>query len=108
MDVPCYIDSKIVSEFSNEFSFHQVSFMEKNEGRFQLWAVENIKYINVEIYFAAQNGHLECIKVLAPLCENPNTPLFETSGFFPDGNTPIQAAEKNGHDEIKKFLQSFL
>ena len=59
------------------------------------------------IYLAAQNGHLECIKVLAPLCKNPNTPLF----VKPDessAQTPIQAAEMNGHDEIKSFLQSFL
>ena len=106
VDAPCYIDSKIVSEFSNEFSFLQTSFNEKNAGILQLAAVENIKQINFEIHFAAQNGHLECIKVLAPLCENPNTPLLKA--IFLEGKTPIQAAEKNGHDEIKKFLQSFL
>ena len=49
---------------------------------------------------------LECIKFLAPLCENPNTPLFEKPALFAE--TPIQAAEKNGYDEIKSFLQSLL
>ena len=63
----------------------------------------NLKISMLQLAIAAQNGHLECIKVLAPLCENPNTPLGN-----PGGKTPIQAAEKNGHDEIKKFLQSFL
>ena len=205
VDVPCYIDSKIILEFSNESSFWK-AFIENNAGILQLLAVEYIKDINEErflkavdknkldvikvlapllqypnpsvkkfggitpisvaasrghlnlikflvpltqnpnlligipihaaamnghadvikylapltknpnaqdsmgrtpIYLAAQNGHLECIKVLAPLCKNPNTPLF----VKPDessAQTPIQAAEMNGHDEIKSFLQSFL
>ena len=57
------------------------------------------------IYLAAWFGHLECIKFLAPLCENPNTPLFASPES--SAETPIQVAEKKGHDEIKTYLQSF-
>ena len=54
------------------------------------------------IFWAASRGHLDVIKVLAPLCKNPNTaPTFEKC-------TPIQVAERNGHDEIKRILQSYI
>ena len=53
------------------------------------------------IYFASLTGHLECIKVLAPFCENPNTPNFV-------GRTPIQVAEEKGYVEIKRILQSYI
>ena len=52
-------------------------------------------------YKAARLGYLECTKVLAPFCENPNIPAF-------DGCTPIQVAEENGYVEIKRILQSYI
>ena len=168
LDIPCYINSKVVSEFSNELSFHK-PLEEKDAGIFQLSALLNIQYIiyrgyliqiaasknqlnlikvlvplfdypnayhysihaaaitghadvikylaplsknpnapdtmgKTPIYLAAKYGHLECIKALAPLCKNPNTPLFAN----PESSAEIQVAEKNGHDEIKSYLQSFL
>ena len=171
LDIPCYINSKVVSEFSKELSFHK-ALEEKDAGIFQLSALLNIQYIiyrgyliqiaasknqlnvikvlvplfdynpnayhypihaaaitghadvikylaplsknpnapdtmgKTPIYLAAKYGHLECIKALAPLCKNPNTPLFAKPES--SAQTPIQAAEMNGHDEIKSFLQSFL
>ena len=53
------------------------------------------------IFFAVQQGFLDVIKILAPFCKNPNTPTFS-------GLTPIQRAERNGSDEIKSFLQSYI
>ena len=50
------------------------------------------------IYVAAQNGHLEVVKVLASIIENPNAPA--------DGFTPIYIAAEMGHLEIVKLLAS--
>ena len=98
VDVPCYIDSKIVSEFSNEFSFPQ-ALKEKNAGILQLLAVENIKHHKViYCYLAASRNQLNLIKVLAPLLEYPNAPLMH------DGYTPIHAAASMGHADVIKYL----
>ena len=48
-------------------------------------------------YLAAQEGHAEIVKILAPLTDNPNAPDEY-------GITPIYWAEHNGHSEIVKIL----
>ena len=50
-----------------------------------------------EAYWAAYYGHIDIIKILAPLTDNPNCPNK-------DGYTPINLAAKNGHTEIVKIL----
>ena len=46
---------------------------------------------------AAKNGHIEFIKILVPLTNNPNAPDS-------DGKTPIYEAALHGHTEIVKIL----
>ena len=48
------------------------------------------------IYGAAQNGHTEIVKILAPLTDNPNAPNNS-------GCTPSSIAE---NIEIQRFLKS--
>ena len=49
------------------------------------------------IHLAAENGHTEIVKILAPLTDNPNASNEA-------GITPIYLAAKNGHTEIVKIL----
>ena len=49
------------------------------------------------IYWAAKNGHMEIVKILAPLTDNPNAPNNW-------GETPSSVAENK---EIRRFLKSF-
>ena len=46
---------------------------------------------------AAENGHTEIVKILAPLTDNPNAP-------DENGRTPIHWAAYYGHTEIVKIL----
>ena len=48
--------------------------------------------------YAAEHGHFEVIKTLAPLSENPNASV--NCYYF----SPISSAVRNGHLEIIKFL----
>ena len=59
------------------------------------------KYGETPINLAALNGHLEIVRFLAPLSENPNAPNE-------DGETPIDVANDGGHNEIVQFLQSYI
>ena len=52
------------------------------------------------IHRAAQNGHLEVVKMLANFTENPNA----TNS---DGLTPIHLAAMNGHTQVVKYLSKF-
>ena len=54
------------------------------------------------IYIAAENGHVDVIKVLAPLCDNPNAPVCH----FP-WDTPIQVAARN-KNEIIEILTPYI
>ena len=97
VDVPCYIDGEVV-EKSNEITFEEVlmnlylnpayedALKEKYPGFLQILAPLNEnpnKYPSeievytddneTPIYWAATNGHLEIIKVLAPIIKNPNS-----------------------------------
>ena len=102
VDVPCFIDGKIVSEFAYGFSFDQ-AFKKNNAGILQLLAVNPNASINQEgFYFApiieaAHHGHLNVIKILAPLTKNPHSP---TRTIF----TAIHAAAREGHADIIKYL----
>ena len=49
------------------------------------------------IHFAAQEGHTEIVKILAPLTDNPNAPNN-------NGETPSSVAY---NAKIKKILKSF-
>ena len=46
---------------------------------------------------AAERGHSEIVRILAPLTKNANAPA-------PNGNTPIHTAAFKGHSEIIKIL----
>ena len=49
------------------------------------------------IHHAAREGHLDVIKFLAPLIENPNAPNIY-------GDTPIHEAASFGHLDVIRFL----
>ena len=49
------------------------------------------------MYWAACNGYIEIVKILAPLTNNPNVP-------DKSGKTPIYWAAKHGYTEIVKIL----
>ena len=53
------------------------------------------------IYWAANNGHTEIVKILAPLTDNPNAP-------DKNGKTPIHWAAQIGHTETVKILTTFV
>ena len=57
------------------------------------------------IYIASKHGHVNAIKILAPLVEYPNDSCTDY-----DGNvyTPIQIAKKNGHIHIVEIIQSYI
>ena len=48
---------------------------------------------DVEIYHATVFGHLEIIKFLAPLTDNPNSPCK-------DGKTPLHVAAEKGYLKV--------
>ena len=96
VDVPCYIDSKVVSEFSNYVSFAQ-AFKENNMGIVQLLAAKNIKDTKLSIAVAIGKNQVDLIKVLAPLLEDPND-------FVWKGMTPISMAADKGYLDVIKVL----
>ena len=53
------------------------------------------------IITAAENGHVEVIKFLAPLTDNPNAPNIY-------GETPISIADNRGYTNIVKVLKEVL
>ena len=53
------------------------------------------------IHMAAMEGHTDVLKFLAPLTKHPNE-----GKFF--GNTPIECAQRAGHHEFARLLQSFI
>ena len=110
VDVPCFIDANAV-EKSNEFTFER-AFEEKELGILQILASmeNNPKYAGVkhESYFkrhfigiAVIGGHLNIVKILAPITKHPNS----YSGEYEC--TPIHDAAWDGHVDILKFLLSF-
>ena len=61
--------------------------------------IDNIETLNGRnpIHFAAMNGHLEIVKVLAKFADVPNAP-------DDNGTTPINYAAMDGNLEIVEFL----
>ena len=55
--------------------------------------------IHTPFYWAANFGHTEIVRILAPLADNPNAPAE-------NGETPIYVAASKGHTEIVKYLAS--
>ena len=54
------------------------------------------------IHLAAENGHLEVMKLLIKKTNNPNSPEFK------NGKTPLHLAAENGHVDIIKILIKYL
>ena len=50
------------------------------------------------LYLAACNGHIEIVKFLVPLTDNPNTKDVY-------GRTPMCLVAEEGHTEIVKYLE---
>ena len=46
-------------------------------------------------------GHVDIIRFLAPLTENPNVPAN-------DGRTPIDLATRNGHQDVVDELNRYV
>ena len=63
---------------------------------------EEYEYGRMAIFPAACEGHVDIVKYFAQLVENPNAPSAK------HGETPLELAKKYGHDEIVKFLQSYI
>ena len=52
---------------------------------------------------AARKGHIDIVKFLAPLIENPNAPSYQR---FP--MSTIQMAEIYGHTNVAKYLKKLM
>ena len=104
VDVPCYIDDKVLSDFTHQVSF-KLAFNEANAGFLQLLAVENINQINsAKILDSIRLNQLNLVKVLAPLLKTPNAKTIGESSTQFDGLTPIFLAVNRGQLETIKFL----
>ena len=114
MDVPCFINSDAV-EKSTEFTFER-ALEERELGILQILAsMEDNPNPNDDredhrngfrmtaIQIAAMDGHLNIIKILAPITRNPNS-----IGDDMDIGTPILIAAFEGHVGIIKFLVTFI
>ena len=53
------------------------------------------------MHIAADRGHVNILRFLAPLMKNPNEPHF----VF---RTPIDVAKQNGYGEFARILQSYI
>ena len=133
VDIPCFIDSHAV-EKSTQFTFER-ALEERELGILQILASIDYKPSECRVLYcgigrdirrAAFEGHLNIIRILAPITSNPN---FETLIHFaamngqvdvlkflapltknPNSNggcTPrsIQVAQQRGHHELARFLQ---
>ena len=143
VDIPCFIDSHAV-EKSTQFTFERA--LEESElGILQILASIDYKpsecrvlYCGIgrDIRLAVFGGHLNIVRILAPITSNPNfetlihfaamngqvdvlkflAPLTKVYGhklpnpnvgkFF--GNTPIECAQRARHHEFARLLQSFI
>ena len=107
VDVPCFIDSDAVQK-SSEYTFER-AYDERELGILQILASmkDNPNEYKVDslvinaIDFAAMKGHLNIIKILAPITKNPNS-IKKQISF-----TPMHYAAFNGDIGILKFLVSF-
>ena len=98
VDVPCYIDRDSV-EKSTEYTFER-ALEELNFGVLQILAsmknnpneAEEARNGLTPIAIAARDGHLNIIKILAPITYHPST------------FAPIFQAARKGHIDILKYL----
>ena len=102
VDFPCFIDSDAL-ENSTGFIFEK-ALKERNLGVLQILASMErdpnpivADRPRTTIANAALNGHLNIVKILAPITIDPVSP-----GYF--GNTPIWFASWRGHIDVLKFL----
>merc|ERR1712183_738130 len=65
---------------------------------------EYTSYCRYMMVTAAGKGHLEVVKILAPLLENPNASPYDDESHPLRNWTPIYKASRSGHLEIIKFL----
>ena len=105
VDIPCFIDELAIEKFSTGISFDE-ALIQKDAGILQIMARPMLEKFHAPnengftpIHFQARNGHLDVIKVMAPLTENPNMPNKY-------GQTPIYWAAFGGHTEVIIFLAS--
>ena len=56
------------------------------------------------IWYAANRGHIDVLKFLAPLSKNPNKPPIRG----PYSDSPIERAQKQGHHEFARILQTYI
>ena len=108
VDAPCFIDSDTV-EKSTEYTFES-ALDERNLGVLQILAsMKNnpnvtrdytYPYGTPAIAIAARDGHLNIIKILAPITKNPNR-----GNIY--GVTPIHFAAVRGYIDILKILVSY-
>ena len=56
------------------------------------------RFYSTPLWIAADGGHLEVVKLLCDLGANQ----FARSV---DGTSPLEAAVRNGHDEVASFLK---
>ena len=56
------------------------------------------------LHYAAANGNVNILRFLGPLMKNPNAPC----NFSHLGKTPIDWANRCGHGEFARILQSYI
>ena len=107
IDVPCYIGENSVKTFMNKYfkipnALRELVFRDK--GTLQLIAsfMKNPNAPNTfgvpPIIYAARDGNIDLIKILAPLCDNPNVP--SSTGWV----SAIDLAIQDGYLDIAKIL----
>ena len=122
VDIPCYIDKDVVEKSAGIDYWSQIQLVDaklySNLGDLENYIPGCIQILSAnvdEIQYpirrirnkrmmatAVKRGHLEVVKILAPLMENPNTSFYDESGM--DKWTPIYRASRGGHLKIIKFL----
>ena len=141
-DFPCFIDADAL-ENSTRFTFEKalkernlgvlqiLASMEKDPNPFvtpnPMTAIENAAlngHLNIvkilapitidpvspdyhgitPIWFASWRGHIDVLKFLAPLSKNPNKPPIRG----PYSDSPIERAQKQGHHEFARILQTYI
>ena len=105
------LSKKNREEWIKTIKLHKNSDMEKKILLILKWSLENYGLVDLLLYTnpivqddfkkrikkAAKLGHIKTVQILAPLTDNPNTPLKY-------GETPIYSAALFGQTEIVKIL----
>ena len=106
VDVPCYIDNDVLKK-ATEISFEE-ALQQEDAGVLQILApralARSVNAPNLKLFEVFQLSedhpeflHVDVVKALAPLIENPNAP-------DKDGITPIHHASYWGQLDVIKFL----